>query len=70
MCRYNYACTCAQALACGAIPAQEVAAGQREVVGTLQGLLSTGAASLQQIAEDPDFAGVRDQPWFAALLEN
>ena len=68
-CRYNYACTCAQALACGAIPAAEVAAAQQQVASTLQGLLSLGTATGEQIAGDADFAGVREQLWFAALLQ-
>ena len=68
-CRYNYACTCAQALACGAIPAAEVAAAQQQVASTLQGLLSLGTATREQLAGDADFAGVREQLWFAALLQ-
>ncbi|BDA41286.1 hypothetical protein COCOBI_02-0660 [Coccomyxa sp. Obi] len=67
--RYNYACTCAQALACGAIPPVEVAAAQQQVANTLRGLLSLGTATREQIAGDADFAGVREQPWFAALLQ-
>ena len=69
LCRYNYACTCAQALACEAIPSYEVAAAQQLVTGTLAGLLSAGTATREQIAGDDDFKGVRKQAWFAALLQ-
>ncbi len=67
--RYNYACTCAQALTCGAIPGHEVAAAQQQITGTLAGLLSLGTATKEQCAGDADFSGVRDQPWFVALVQ-
>ena len=47
----------------------EVAAAQQLVTGTLAGLLSAGTATREQIAGDDDFKGVREQAWFAALLQ-
>ncbi|EIE25053.1 hypothetical protein COCSUDRAFT_61299 [Coccomyxa subellipsoidea C-169] len=57
------------ALTCGAIPGHEVAAAQQQIAGTLAGLLSLGTATKEQFAGDADFSGVREQPWFVALVQ-